>query len=240
MRTTTRPLVPQMAAAGSRVKTTGAASATRAARACRAVTGVATSATSATLAVLAALAALTALVMAPAHAQAPAAGPKASAACPPLLQHTMARLQDEAPQPLCQYAGRVLLVVNTASQCGYTPQYEGLEKLHAKYAARGLVVMGFPSNDFGGQEPGDAKQIGETCFNVYGVRFPMFSKITVKGTGTHPLYAQLAQASGERPGWNFHKYLVDRRGKVVASFRSDVAPEDRRLTAELEKLLAAR
>jgi len=171
----------------------------------------------------------------------PAAAGGASPApnCPALLRHTVPRLQDEAPQPLCQYAGRVLLVVNTASQCGYTPQYKGLEALHAKYAARGLVVMGFPSNDFGGQEPGDARQIGDTCFNFYGVRFPMFSKVTVKGANAHPFYAQVAQASGQSPGWNFHKYLVDRSGKVVASFKSDVEPEDRRLTAALEKLLAA-
>jgi len=169
-------------------------------------------------------------------------GPTAppAADCPAMLKHTMKRLQDEAPQALCQYAGKVLLVVNTASQCGYTPQYKGLEALHSRYAARGLVVMGFPSNDFGGQEPGDAKQIGETCFNFYGVRFPMFSKITVKGASTHPLYAQLAQATGQAPGWNFHKYLVDRQGRVVASFKSDVEPEDKRLTAEIDRLLAAR
>lgn len=183
-----------------------------------------------------------AAMLMPMHAAAqPAAAAAAPAAgCPALLRHTMPRLQDEAPQPLCQYAGKVLLVVNTASQCGYTPQYKGLETLHAKYAARGLVVMGFPSNDFGGQEPGGAKEIADTCFNTYGVRFPMFSKLTVKGAGTHPFYAQLAQATGQVPGWNFHKYLVDRQGKVVASFKSDVAPEDRRLTAEVEKLLAAR
>ena len=162
----------------------------------------------------------------------------AGAACPALLKHTMTRLQDEAPQPLCQYAGKVLLVVNTASQCGYTPQYKGLEALHTRYAARGLVVMGFPSNDFGGQEPGDAKKIGETCFNFYGVRFPMFGKVTVKGPDAHPFYAQLVKGAGQRPGWNFHKYLVDRQGRVVASFKSDVEPEDKRLTAELEKLLA--
>lgn len=177
---------------------------------------------------------------APARAAAPSTPVAGTAACPAVLQHTMLRLQDEAPQALCQYAGKVLLVVNTASQCGYTPQYKGLEALHGRYAARGLVVMGFPSNDFGGQEPGDAKKIGETCFNVYGVRFPMFSKITVKGVRTHPLYAQLTQATGQAPGWNFHKYLVDRQGRVVASFNSDVAPEDRRLTAEIDKLLAAR
>ncbi len=169
-----------------------------------------------------------------------AAQPGAEAACPAVLKHTMKRLQDEAPQALCQYSGKVLLVVNTASQCGYTPQNKGLEALHSKYAGRGLVVMGFPSNDFGQQEPGDAKKIAETCFNFYGVRFPMFSKVTVRGAGTHPLYAQLTQATGQAPGWNFHKYLVDRQGRVVASFNSDVAPEDKRLTAELERLLAQR
>jgi glutathione peroxidase len=160
--------------------------------------------------------------------------------CPALLQHTMPRLQDEAPQPLCQYAGKVLLMVNTASQCGFTPQYEGLEALHSTYAARGLVVMGFPSNDFGQQEPGDAKKIGETCFNVYGVRFPMFGKIVVKGAGAHPLYTQLAKAGGQAPAWNFHKYLVDRQGRVVASYESKVEPQDRRITARIDALLTAR
>jgi glutathione peroxidase len=174
---------------------------------------------------------------APAAAQ--GAAPSGAAECPPLLQHTMARLQDAAPQPLCQYAGQVLLVVNTASQCGYTPQYKGLEALHTKYAAHGLVVLGFPSNDFGGQEPGDAKQIGQTCFNFYGVRFPMFGKIAVKGAQAHPFYAQITQAAGQAPAWNFHKYLVDRQGRVVAAFPSAVEPEDRRLTAALEKALAA-
>jgi glutathione peroxidase len=161
-------------------------------------------------------------------------------ACPALLQHTINRLQDDKPQALCQYSGKVLLVVNTASQCGYTPQYKGLEALHGKYAAQGLVVMGFPANDFGGQEPGDAKKIAETCFNFYGVQFPMFNKISVVGAGTHPLYASLAKATGQAPQWNFHKYLVDRQGRVVASFASDVKPEDKRITAEVEKLLAQR
>jgi glutathione peroxidase len=175
----------------------------------------------------------------PTPPSATAAAP-AAASCPALLRHTMTRLQDEAPQPLCAYSGKVLLVVNTASQCGYTPQYQGLEALHSRYAERGLVVMGFPSNDFGQQEPGDARQIGQTCFNFYGVRFPMFAKIVVKGPKAHPFYAQLAQASGQSPGWNFHKYLVDRQGRVVASFKSEVEPEDRRLTAEIDKLLGAR
>ena len=174
---------------------------------------------------------------APAEALAQAPSP---AACPALLQHTVNRLQDDKPQALCQYSGKVLLVVNTASQCGYTPQYKGLEALHAKYAAQGLVVMGFPANDFGAQEPGDAKKIAETCFNFYGVQFPMFNKISVAGAGTHPLYAALAQATGQTPQWNFHKYLVDRQGRVVASFASDVKPEDKRITSEMEKLLAQR
>jgi glutathione peroxidase len=164
---------------------------------------------------------------------------QAQSACPALLQHTLPRLQDDKPQPLCQYAGKVLLIVNTASQCGYTPQYTGLEALHARYAARGLVVLGFPSNDFR-QEPGDAKQIADTCFNFYGVRFPMFGKTAVAGRDAHPLYAALARASGSAPTWNFHKYLVDRQGRVVAHFPSAVAPEDKRLVAALEPLLAAR
>ncbi len=169
-----------------------------------------------------------------------AAAARAASDCPALLQHTMPRLQDEAPQPLCQYAGKVLLGVNTASQCGFTPQYKGLEALLARYRERGLVVLGFPSNDFGQQEPGDANKIAETCFNVYGVRFPMFGKIVVKGAAAHPLYAQLAAASGQVPKWNFHKYLVDRQGKVVASFASEVKPQDGRITGELERLLTQR
>lgn len=168
----------------------------------------------------------------------PASG-AAAAVCPALLQHTMKRLQDDAPQPLCQYAGKVLLVVNTASRCGFTPQYTGLEALHTRYAARGLVVMGFPSNDFGEQEPGDAAQIGQTCFNLYGVRFPMFAKIAVKGAAAHPFYTRLAQDAGQAPAWNFHKYLLDRQGRLVAGFVSDVDPADRRLVAAIEKLLAA-
>jgi glutathione peroxidase len=164
----------------------------------------------------------------------PAATP---AACPALLQHSFPRLQDDAPQALCQYAGKVLLVVNTASYCGFTPQYEGLEALHARYSARGLVVMGFPSNDFE-QEPGNAKQIADLCFNTYGVKFPMFAKIPVRGAAAHPLYAQLARATGQAPGWNFHKYLVDRQGRPIASYPSKVEPMSPTLTAAVEKALA--
>ncbi len=173
-------------------------------------------------------------------AQTPAK-PTAAAACTaPLLQHSFARLQDEQPQALCQYAGKVLLVVNTASFCGFTPQYEGLEALHAKYAAQGLVVMGFPSNDFGQQEPGDAKQIADFCFNTYGVKFPMFSKTVVKGASAHPLFVALAQATGQAPRWNFHKYLVDRQGRAVGSFDSNVTPTSATLMARIEQALAAK
>jgi glutathione peroxidase len=124
---------------------------------------------------------------APAHAQntaaAPAPAAAASASCPAVLKHTFKRLQDEAPQDLCQYSGKVVLVVNTASYCGYTPQYEGLEALYAKYAARGLVVLGFPSNDFK-QESEDAKKIADLCYNTYGVKFPMFAPRRIRCTST--------------------------------------------------------
>ena len=157
--------------------------------------------------------------------------------CPALLAHEFPRLQDEAPQNLCQYAGKVVLVVNTASYCGFTGQYEGLEALYATKKARGLVVLGFPSNDFGQQEPGNAKQIADFCFNTYGVKFPMFSKTVVKGKGKNALYAELARATGKEPQWNFPKYLIDRNGKVVANFPSDVEPDSPALVAAIEKSL---
>lgn len=165
-----------------------------------------------------------------------AAGP-AAPVCPPLLRHRFARLQDEAPQDLCQYAGRVLLVVNTASYCGFTRQYEGLEALHARYASRGLVVMGFPSNDFGQQEPGNAQQIAELCFNTYGVKFPMFAKTVVRGAGRNAFYAQLTGATKAVPQWNFHKYLIARDGQTVRSFASAVEPNSAELTQAIEAAL---
>lgn len=172
-----------------------------------------------------------------------APGPQSAApvvsSCPTLLQHTFARLQDDAPQSLCQYAGRVILVVNTASYCGFTRQYEGLERLYARYRARGLVVIGFPSNDFGAQEPGSSKEIADLCFNTYGVKFPMMSKISVVGAQRHPFYAQLAQATRVSPKWNFHKYLIDRQGRVAGSFASEVTPESTTLEQALASALAA-
>ena len=185
--------------------------------------------------VLALGAALTAPLGSVAHAQT-----TRPATCPPLLAHRFPRLQDEAPQELCQYAGQVLLVVNTASYCGFTRQYEGLEALHAKYAARGLVVMGFPSNDFGQQEPGSGKEIAEFCENTFGVKFPMFAKSRVvasAGAGANPLFADLARRSGQWPRWNFHKYLVARDGTAVTSFASEVDPLDRAFLGQVEKLL---
>jgi glutathione peroxidase len=177
-----------------------------------------------------ALAGLTAV--APSHA--------ASAnACPATLNHVFERLQDEKPQSLCQYSGKVLLVVNTASFCGFTPQYQGLEALHERYRERGLVVLGFPSNDFS-QETGDNKQIADFCENTYGVKFPMFTKSAVRGPQANPLFKQLAQATGRQPMWNFHKYLIARDGTVVTSYTSLTSPDSTALFKEIEKQLAAR
>ncbi|WP_051155339.1 glutathione peroxidase [Noviherbaspirillum massiliense] len=180
-------------------------------------------------------------ILAPAWAQssAPAASSTAAstASCPSILHQTFKRLQDEAPQNLCQYAGKAVLVVNTASYCGFTKQYEGLEDLYAKYRDKGLVVLGFPSNDFGNQEPGDSKQIADFCYNTYGVKFPMFSKSSVKGPEANPLHAELAKITGTTPKWNFYKYLIDRSGKVVAAYPSEVTPGDRKLVGDIEKAL---
>jgi glutathione peroxidase len=160
-----------------------------------------------------------------------------SAACPPLLRHTFNQLQTGEAQSLCRYQGKVLLIVNTASKCGYTPQYEGLEALYRKYKDRGLVVIGFPSNDFGGQEPGSNKEIAEFCRTTYGVQFPLYEKTTVTELSRNPLYMELAAATGQAPKWNFHKYVVDRNGKPVAAFVSDVTPDARELVTLIEELL---
>ena len=183
-----------------------------------------------------------ALTSTPARAATPTAPatPAASAAsCPAVLKHTFKRLQDEAPQDLCQYAGKVVLVVNTASYCGYTKQYEGLEKLYAKYGPKGLVILGFPSNDFGQQEPGSAKEIADLCYNTYGVKFPMFAKTGVTGNGANPLHAALTKATGKAPAWNFTKYLIDRNGKVLEHYPSKVTPEDKQLVSRIEQALGS-
>lgn len=170
-----------------------------------------------------------------------AASPAATASnCPALLQRDVARLQDEKPQSLCQYAGKVVVVVNTASFCGFTSQYKGLEDLHKRYRDRGLVVLGFPSNDFGAQEPGTNKDIAAFCENTFGVKFPMFTKTNVVGrTGASlsPLYADLKQRTGESPKWNFHKYVIARDGQAVLSFPSEVEPTSAAFTKRIEQLL---
>jgi glutathione peroxidase len=167
------------------------------------------------------------------------AAPLAAAECPRLLDVKLPTLTEDAAS-LCRYEGRVLLVVNTASECGYTPQYEGLEKLYRRYKDRGLVVIGFPSNDFGGQEPGSNKDIARFCEVNYGVTFPMFAKSAVSKGAVNPFYERLANASNSRPRWNFHKYLVDRKGEKVLAYESAVSPDDSRLVKDIERLLAQR
>jgi glutathione peroxidase len=164
------------------------------------------------------------------------AGTVTAATCPAVLQHTVARLQDEKPQNLCQYAGQVVVVVNTASFCGFTSQYKGLEALHAKYKDKGLVVLGFPSNDFS-QEPESNAKIADFCENTFGVKFPMFVKTTVKGSGALPLFKQLAEQTGTTPKWNFYKYIISRDGKTIKSFSSMTNPQDKSFVQEIEKQL---
>lgn len=170
---------------------------------------------------------------APAKA-APAA--PADSACPPILQHTFARLQDEKPQSLCQYTGKVVLVVNTASFCGFTPQYKGLEELDRKYRDKGLVVLGFPSNDFA-QESGSNKEIADFCESTFGVKFPMFVKSSVRGGDANPLFKELAKQTGTTPKWNFYKYLIARNGKVIDAYSSMTSPDDKAFVQTIENQL---
>lgn len=165
---------------------------------------------------------------------------RAAAQCPEVLQHRLPRLQDEKPVDLCQFTGQVVLVVNTASQCGFTPQYKSLEVLHRRFASRGLVVLGFPSNDFGSQEPLQNEAIADFCENHFAVRFPMFAKSHVRadaGGALNPLFRQLAGLAGAAPQWNFHKYLIGRDGKAVFSRPSAMDPMDPGFVREVERLL---
>jgi glutathione peroxidase len=141
-------------------------------------------------------------------------------------------------QDLCQYKGKVVLIVNTASYCGFTSQYEGLEKIYSKYASKGFVVIGFPSNDFGQQEPGSNKEIADFCKNTYDVKFPMMSKTVVSGSKANPLFKMLIEKTSTSPKWNFYKYLIDREGNVINSYSSMVKPDSKSITSEIEKLLA--
>ncbi|NNM47574.1 glutathione peroxidase [Knoellia koreensis] len=157
-----------------------------------------------------------------------------------LSDFTAARL-DGTDESLADYAGKVVLVVNTASECGFTPQFEGLEKLYEQYADQGLVVLGFPCNQFGGQEPGDSEQIGAFCQKNYGVTFPMFAKIDVNGPDTHPLYEWLKSEKGGLLGdkikWNFTKFLLGRDGQVIKRYGSTTKPDA--ISGDIEKALAA-
>ncbi|HET8694417.1 MAG: glutathione peroxidase [Burkholderiales bacterium] len=174
-----------------------------------------------------------------AHAQPPAAPAVASApgSCSPLLNKTFLRLQDEKPQPLCQYAGKVILVVNTASKCGFVGQFDGLEALYAKYKDRGLVVLGFPSADFMRQEFDSSKQIADFCQNTYGVKFPMFAKSHVSGDEPNALFADLIRITGTKPKWNFYKYLIGRDGKTVQVFATTTDPKEPEFVAAVERAL---
>ena len=164
----------------------------------------------------------------------------ASHACPPTLDFEFRQLASDETVKLCeQYAGQILLVVNTASRCAFTPQYEGLEAVNARYAERGFSVVGFPSNDFGGQEPGSEATIQKFCRLTCSVDFPMFEKTHVSAqSGAHPFFLTLAREWGAGlPKWNFHKYLLDREGRVVASYPSSTKPESPQLIGDIESLL---
>jgi len=164
---------------------------------------------------------------------------QASTSCPAILQHTPERLQDEKPIPLCQYAGQVILIVNTASYCGFTPQYKGLEALYDQYKQKGFVILGFPSNDFS-QEPDKNSQIADFCENTFGVKFPMFTKTSVKGPHASALFKQLTQRTQTAPKWNFYKYLISKDGQTIKSFNSLTSPDDKAFIAEIEKQLTTK
>jgi glutathione peroxidase len=157
-----------------------------------------------------------------------------------LLDQDFRRLASDDTVNLAEaYGGKVILVVNTASKCGNTPQYEGLESLYQEYEDDGLVVLGFPSNDFMGQEPGTEEQIQEFCRLTYSIKFPMFEKTTVKKNNAHPFFAQLAEDSGTYPTWNFHKYLIGRDGELIAEFSPRTQPDDKKLLASIKTALAS-
>jgi glutathione peroxidase len=164
----------------------------------------------------------------------------AAAACPPALDFSVRTLNEQQAVSLCEaYRGKVVLIVNTASKCAFTPQYAGLESLYARYRQQGLVVLGFPSNDFAHQEPGGEAQIQRFCRLTYGVQFPMFAKTRVRPPNADPLYAYLGETAGY-PQWNFHKYLLGRDGRLVASYPAQVAPDDPQVIARIESLLNRR
>ncbi|OIQ90931.1 hydroperoxy fatty acid reductase gpx1 [mine drainage metagenome] len=165
--------------------------------------------------------------------------PSSAATCPALLKHTFRSLQDDKPQDLCQYAGKVILVVNTASHCGFSPQERGLQALLDKYGPRGFVVLGFPSNDFH-QELDDPTQIVNFSRATYGATFPLFAPSHVTGADANPLFAELIRDSGTSPKWNFYKYLIGRDGHVIDSYSSLTYPDNAELDAAIVRALAQR
>ncbi len=157
----------------------------------------------------------------------------------PLLDYSFKKLASNDAVNLCEtYNDNVILVVNTASKCGNTPQYDGLEKLYQEYSDQGLVVLGFPSNNFFGQEPGTEEQIQEFCRLTYGVQFPMFEKINVKGRDAHPFFVALKEASGRYPTWNFHKYLIGRDGELISAIGARTQPYDPAVIQQIETALS--
>jgi glutathione peroxidase len=180
-----------------------------------------------------------AVVLAAAFLAGAKAAPVATPEAPMSLFDLSPKSLDGKPAPLSAYKGKVVLVVNVASECGYTPQYAGLEKLHEEYGKKGVAVLGFPSNDFGKQEPGSAEQIQKFCETNYGVKFPMFEKVVTKGGDASPVYKFLSANHGE-PKWNFHKYLVGKDGQVKQAFPSKVEPMSKELLSAIDAELAAK
>lgn len=157
--------------------------------------------------------------------------------CPAVLDHRFNNLNGE-PIDLCAYSGKVILIVNTASYCGNTPQYRGLQALYDTYRERGLVIIGFPANDFGSQEPGSNKEIRDFCELTYGVEFPMVEKTSVVGATTNPVFTKLAAMTKQKPEWNFHKYLVSRDGARAFSYPARMQPQSEQIVDRIEALLA--
>ena len=174
----------------------------------------------------------------PAAPKSPDAAAPAPAAGGP-LDLTMNQI-DGSPKPLSDYRGKVVMFVNVASKCGYTPQYAGLQKLYRDKSDKGFVILGFPANNFKGQEPGTDAEIAQFCTDNYAVSFPMFSKISVVGDDQHELYKRLSAQGGGDPKWNFTKYLVDRKGNEIAKYDSKVTPDDPTLVAKIDELLASK
>ncbi len=166
---------------------------------------------------------------------APVAGPTTDNGCPAALNFTLRELGSDKEINLCEtYKGKVVIMVNTASKCGFTPQFEGLEKLYSDYKDRGLVVLGFPSNDFAQQDPGTEKEIKDFCEQTYSVKFPMFAKTQVTKDNASPIYKTVGEMAGEYPAWNFHKYVLNTKGELIGSFSSFVTPQSDKLVKLIE------